>query len=168
MPGYGLLNRVVGSKKMKDYDIVHPTYYNPYILRCKYNKLVITVYDMIHEIFPEMFSPNDKTISNKKQLLYAADHIIAISESTKRDILRIYPNISPDKISVIYIASNIALNVPNIYMQLPEKFILFVGNRSIYKNFNRFMKSINQFCRLIKNCIWFVWVAERLITMSLG
>lgn len=142
--GIGKLNRYLASKKMRKYDIVHPTYYNPYVLKCKRKKLVITVYDMIHELFPEMFSSNDATAENKKQLIYGADHIIAISESTKNDIIRLYPDISPDKITVIYIGSNMMPNLEKLNINLPERFILFVGNRSLYKNFNRFMKSIRQ------------------------
>ncbi|MDE6398585.1 MAG: glycosyltransferase family 4 protein, partial [Clostridiales bacterium] len=117
------------------------TYYHPYVLECKRKKLVITVYDMIHELFPDMFSKEDPTVENKKKLLYGADHIIAISESTKRDILRLYPDISPDKITVIYIGSNMA-PVKECAISLPEKFMLFVGNRGAYKNFLAFMKSV--------------------------
>ena len=140
--GMGFINRFLATKKVKKYDIVHPTYYNPYLLNCKHNKLVITVYDMIHEIFPDMFSQDDPTVENKKKMLYGADHIIAISENTKNDILNLYPDINPDKITVIYIGSNMMPNVEKVNIKLPERFILFVGNRGAYKNFNTFMRSV--------------------------
>lgn len=142
MRGLGFFNRIAASKRMKNYDIIHPTYYNPYVLKHKGNKLVITVYDMIHEIYPQMFSSADKTSEYKKKLLYGADHIIAISESTKKDILRIYPDIPSDKITVIYLAGNLEKDFENVNISLPEKYILFVGNRGAYKNFNAFMKSV--------------------------
>ena len=82
--GGGFINRFFARGKIKKYDIVHPTYYHPYVLGCKRNKLVITVYDMIHELFPDMFSKEDPTVENKKKLLYGADHIIAISEKIGR------------------------------------------------------------------------------------
>lgn len=140
--GVGILNRLVALKKLKIYDIVHPTYYHPYILKSKYNKLVITVYDMIHELFPQMFSKNDKTAENKKKLIYGADHIIAISENTKKDILKLYPDISSDKITVIYIGSNMVRPPVQANIILPEKYILFVGNRDGYKNFATFFRSV--------------------------
>lgn len=142
MRGIGFVNRFISSKKMKKYDIVHPTYYNPYVLNCKYNKLVITVYDMIHELFPEMFSADDTTVEDKKKLIYGADGIIAISQSTKNDILKLYPDISPEKITVIYIGTNMMQQSNESELVLPEKFILFVGNRGGYKNFNTFIKSV--------------------------
>ena len=48
--------------KKQNFNLFHPTYYDPYFL--KYignNPFVVTVFDMIHEIFPDMFSNNDKT-----------------------------------------------------------------------------------------------------------
>ncbi len=142
MRGLGVVNRFFAKRKMKKYDIVHPTYYNPYVLKQKHNKIVITVYDMIHELFSDMFSSDDTTVENKKDMIYGADHIIAISESTKRDILKLYPDISPDKITVIYIGSNMMPNAEQVKIALPEKYILFVGNRGLYKNFNAFFKSV--------------------------
>lgn len=142
--GKFLINKVNTLLRMKvrHYDIVHPTYYDPYIIGKSNAKLVITVYDMIHEKMPEMFSYTDDTAKNKKQMIYAADHIIAISESTKRDILELYPDIPSDKISVIYIGSNFELTEKNIDVKFPEKYVLFVGNRDKYKNYERFYKAI--------------------------
>ncbi|MEI7424959.1 MAG: glycosyltransferase [Candidatus Staskawiczbacteria bacterium] len=79
----------------QNFDIFHPTYYSPYFL--KYlgsKKLVVTIYDMIHEIYPEYFlSDKGKTINNKRKLVMRADKIIAISESTKKDIIKFYRNL---------------------------------------------------------------------------
>lgn len=140
--GLGVINRFVTSKKIKNYDIVHPTYYNPYLLKRKHGRIVITVYDMIHELFSDMFPEGDKTSGDKKKMIYGADHIIAISQSTKNDILKLYPDISPDKITVIYIGSNMIKKVDKTDFDLPEKFILFVGNRGLYKNFTKFFNGI--------------------------
>lgn len=138
--GIGFVNRMFIRGKIKNYDIIHPTYYNPYLIKRKNGKLVITVYDMIHELFADMFPKDDKTAQYKKRLIYAADHIIAISESTKKDILKLYSDIPENKISVIYLASNMSGNDNKI--TLPERFILFVGNRGGYKNFIPFLRSV--------------------------
>ena len=65
-------------------------------------RLVITVYDMIHELF---LTPGyiDKTIINKYLMIHNADKIIAISNNTKMDILKFYPEIDESKIEVIYL-----------------------------------------------------------------
>lgn len=126
------------------YDIIHSTYYSPYVLigKKKNQKIVITVYDMIHELFPEVIK-GETTIKYKKKMIYSADHIIAISENTKRDILKIYPDIAPEKISVIYIGSNFEKkeDIENVPQLLPN-YILFVGNRGGYKNFLVFWNAV--------------------------
>jgi hypothetical protein len=48
--------------KEQDFDIFHPTYYEPYFLKYLGKKpFVLTVYDMIHEIYPEYFKSGDQT-----------------------------------------------------------------------------------------------------------
>jgi hypothetical protein len=69
-------------------------------------QLVITVYDMIHELFSEYFHLDDKTILNKYIMMQNADKIIAISNSTKMDILNLYPEIEEGKIKVIYLGTS--------------------------------------------------------------
>lgn len=55
---------------------------------------------MTYELFPHFFSPDDPTPQKKKELAEAANIIIAISENTKKDIIK-YLNIKEDKIKVI-------------------------------------------------------------------
>lgn len=120
------------------YDIIHPTYYFPDYLKFiprfinKDNKLIITVYDMICEIF----YPDNKDISRRAELIQKADGIIAISEKTKEDLLRIYPTISEDKVRVIYLGNSMKDPQNKNTIQFPEKYILMVGNRTQYKNGN--------------------------------
>lgn len=137
-----LLNRFIILIKLKgNYDIFHPTYYNPYMIGRKHGTMTITVYDMIHEIFPELLK--DKTSENKKKIVHEADHIISISESTKRDILKYYNSIPESKITVIYIGTDMKKCMDiQLKVFFPEKYILFVGNREIYKNFAAFTSAI--------------------------
>jgi len=124
------------------FDIFHPTYYNPYFLKTlKTQPYVLTVYDMIHELFPEMFK-GDNTASQKKKVIECATKIIAISENTKIDIIKLY-DIDPEKIEVIPLATSLQIPISDISLNLPKRFILFVGNRGYYKNFSFFIKSIS-------------------------
>ncbi len=128
-----------------DFDVFHPTYYNPYFLPQLGDKpLVVTVYDMIHEIFPEYFSLEDQITTWKQQLLGRATRIIAISERTKKDILKFY-DVDQNKIEVIYLGNSLQRTGPAksyTRKQMPEKYLLFVGDRSLYKNFYLFAVSI--------------------------
>lgn len=66
-------------------------------------KSVVTIHDLIFKFYPQQYGWIDRKIYDAK-FRYAcenADRIIAISESTKKDIARLY-NINPAKISVIY------------------------------------------------------------------
>lgn len=126
-------------KKNKDSIIFHPTYYNSYFLEALQGKLVVTVHDMIHEKYPEYYAGN-ATIGHKKALMERADRIIAVSQTTKNDILMLCPSIEESKIEVIYHGSDQKKQViHNSEFEREYKqdgsFLLYVGNRDRYKNF---------------------------------
>ncbi|MEC4005358.1 glycosyltransferase family 1 protein [Flavobacterium sp. SUN052] len=127
--------------KNQSFDLFIPTYYNPYFLEfLKEKPFVLTVYDMIHELFPHYFDDGITAIQNKLLLLEKATKIIAVSQNTKNDIIKIYPHIDATKIEVIYHGNSIIIN--DIFVDLPKKYILFVGVRRHYKNFIFLVNSI--------------------------
>lgn len=141
------LRRTILSQQ---YDLFIPTYYNPYFVKDIGSKpFVLTVYDMIHELFPEYFK-NDSlnVVENKRYLMEKATRIIAVSENTKQDIIKIYPHIDNAKIDVVYHGCSIK-KVYKAIDYLPVNYILFVGVRDSYKNFNFLVTAIAEF--LINN-----------------
>ncbi|MCR5205016.1 MAG: glycosyltransferase family 4 protein [Lachnospiraceae bacterium] len=140
-----MLNQTITKRKARGADILHLTYYAPYALTIPDVKKVVTVYDMIEEV-KKKDSSLDRVIANKKECIYKADHVIAISESTKHDILKLYPDVPENKISVIYIGTSMKGSSKNITsgktVNFPEKYILFVGQRGGYKNFNGFVNAV--------------------------
>lgn len=138
---------ILTEKLLKgDYDIFHPTYYDPYFLDYVKKPFVLTVYDMIHEIYPEYFGLNDRTTVHKKLLCDKAQSIIAISETTKQDIIDIL-QVDESKITSILLASNFDQIVPEkpVKSEHLENYILFTGQRWIYKNFYFMLQSISEF-----------------------
>ena len=128
--------------RKQDFDVFIPTYYSTYFIDAIGNKpFVLTVYDMIHEVLPQYFTRDKSTVANKKLLMEKAARIIAISESTKNDIIRIYPHINASKIDVVYLSHNITTD-KKVNLNLPKKYVLFVGNRNDYKNFIFFINVI--------------------------
>lgn len=129
----------------ENFDLFIATYYDPYFLEYIDSKpFVLTVYDMIYELFPQYFSEDVKNIEENKYLLMErATKIIAVSENTKRDIIRLYPKIDSNKIVVIYHGCSIKIN-SNLKVDLPKKYILFVGARANYKNFLFLVDSIKE------------------------
>lgn len=136
------IKNTVEALAAQKFDVFIPTYYTPYFLEELAEKpFVLTVYDMIHELFAHYFTFDKTTVGKKKLLMEKATRIIAISESTKNDIIKIYPHIDASKIDVVYLSHSIK-STEKVALSLPQKYILFVGNRTIYKNFIFFLKAV--------------------------
>lgn len=135
-----LLNK---SFEENSYDLFVPTYYDPYFLNQLNGKpFVLTVYDMIHELMPQYFENDPYNVTEFKSILITkASKIIAVSNNTKKDILKFYPQIDPDKIEVIYHGSSIKIE-PNVKVNVPASYVLYVGSRANYKNFRFLVKAI--------------------------
>ncbi|HEY4593668.1 MAG TPA: glycosyltransferase family 1 protein [Thermoanaerobaculia bacterium] len=132
-------NQKASIQKLKeqDFDVFHPTYYDPYFLDSLQGKpFVLTIYDMIHERFPDYFKPDDRTGEHKAILAREAAGIIAPSSATKEDILK-HLDVDPDKITVIHLASSPAGESEEI--AVPGRYVLHVGERCRYKNFQAFL-----------------------------
>jgi glycosyltransferase involved in cell wall biosynthesis len=138
----------VKSLSLGNFDLFHPTYYDDYFLEhLKAKPFVLTVYDMIHELFPEFFlnAGNTRISLVKKKLVQKASKVIAISESTKRDLVSLFGT-DPEKIEVVYLSSSLkppAVTPDASFVhQLPNKYLLFVGERGGYKNFYFFLQAL--------------------------
>ena len=105
---------------------------------------VVTIHDLIFLRHPEFYNWVDTKIYVWKfrQTLREADHVIAISECTKRDILY-YGDIDEQKISIVYqsfaprfsveVSEEQRTQVRSAY-QLPQRYILNVGSIEARKN----------------------------------
>jgi glycosyltransferase involved in cell wall biosynthesis len=82
---------------------------------------------------------------NKRNIIKKAKHIIVPSENTKNDILKLYPEIDPRNITVIYHGSSLPEDIPETNTQLPAKYLLYVGKRGKYKNFVWLLNSIAEY-----------------------
>ncbi len=136
----------------QDFDIFHPTYYTAGVLQFVRDKpLVITVHDMIHELFPEQYA-DDPYLASKRELLSRADKIIAISNNTKQDLIKFH-KIQDDKIEVIHHGPSFQrFNLEAVRdNSVPDEYILFVGERKGYKNFITFIKSVAPLLKNHKN-----------------
>ena len=114
------------------------------IRRARETRSVVTVHDLIFLRHPEYYSPIDCRLYEYKmhRACDIADHIIAISECTKRDIIH-YFHTNESKIEVIYQGCDQAFSQPISQQQLddvkrrlslPDKYILYVGTIEARKN----------------------------------
>lgn len=128
-------------RRKADGFLFHPTYYDPYFLQYIGDRpYVITVHDMIHEKFSDYFADAEEVIRQKKEVIGRATRIIAVSENTKKDVVELL-GVAPDKIDVIYHSTDMKCPESDCRLELPERYLLFVGDRSPYKNFGRFVEA---------------------------
>lgn len=146
-------NKLESIRKIKEgnFDVFHPTYYDDYFLdHLGAKPFVLTVHDCIHQVFPEFIVGTDK-LDKSQLLLDKAARIIAISESTKRDLVNLF-TIDENKIDVVYLANSLTTSndkIENTFgFELPEKYFLFVGGRDDYKNFLFFIQVFSALAKL--------------------
>ena len=89
------------SLRLRNFDVFHPTYYDPYFIKYLRKPCVITVHDMVHELQPQYFADAEDVITRKKKVMERANLIIAISEHTRQEIITVYPHLQ-DKIRVVH------------------------------------------------------------------
>ena len=123
-------------------------------IQFKNNKVpkIVTIHDLIFLSHPHFYNIWDRIIYTLKfkYAVNTADHVIAISEQTKRDIVK-YLKVAPEKITVIYQGCNSAYKrgydatekeaVRNKY-GLPEQYVLNVGTLQERKNALAVLKAI--------------------------
>lgn len=127
--------------KYYDPEIIHFTYFDDLISKNKKIKKIVTVYDLIHELFHKDYGKDNNNLP-KKNILDACDKIICISENTKKDLIDIY-KINEDKIHVTYLSAN--LNKIKFSKNLFDfPYISYIGSRWKYKNFKNFLIMISK------------------------
>ena len=119
-------------------DIIHKTYYSNNVPKNK-SKIILSVMDLWHE------KNSNYNYMPKRNSINIADHIICISNNTKKDLVKIY-EVDPNKVTVIY------LGIENFekYKTIPvskskdKPYLLYVGARGRYKNFGNFVEAFSR------------------------
>lgn len=136
--------------RQQPFDVLHATFYDPSVLHSvRGSKLVVTVLDMIPERFPAFFDVTSlygrfvtrRWIEGKRLLCQRADAIIAISQSTKDDLVSFY-GVAPERVTVVHLGNRLGLTAPGAPLAgMPSRYVLFVGTRNTYKNFSPFIEA---------------------------
>lgn len=145
---FGAMNGFLSSSKIRQMrpDIIHETYYQDRGYSTDCAKSIITVHDMIHERLPSEFSRFDTTTKRKLSSAKRVDRVICVSENTKRDLLNFY-DIPEEKVVVVYhgVADPVRSDRSS---SIDKPYLLFVGHRAGYKNFERFIQAVARSKRL--------------------
>lgn len=139
------------TSDLSKYDIAHFTSFNPYLTKLPSQKLskkwILTIHDLIPLIYPNKYPSGilgKINLWGLKKKLKNVDRIITISETSKKDIYRLLP-VKPEKIKVIYLAAAdfYKKTIDNGWKNgivkkynLPDSFVLYVGDVNYNKNIN--------------------------------
>ncbi len=135
----------------EDLDLFHAQHILPPFCRCK---TVTTIPDIAHEHFPEFFSKFETLRSRLliRRSAQRADHIITVSEFSKKDIAKTY-HINPNKITVTHEGAGADFfprdknacreEVARKY-GIQARFLLYVGRLQERKNLRRLLSAFAQ------------------------
>ena len=152
-----VLDRRISLRSLRsDYDLFHPTYFQPYFLGRLKRPFVVTVHDMAHHRFAEDKLRDDGTRRNMALLCEKASRIIAVSQATKSDLCALV-GVPESKVTVIHHGSSFVYEGgERLY---PRRYLLYVGERDGYKNFSFFAMAISSV--LMKADLHLVCVGSR-------
>jgi glycosyltransferase involved in cell wall biosynthesis len=131
-------------------NVVHETYYSRWGSAPRSCPSVITVYDMTSELFSDGVRTRDNISKLKRMAIDRADHVICISENTRRDLMELFGT-NDRKISVVHLGFDRFLSNSEANEKLPAQakpYLLYVGSRAGYKNYSGFVRAVASSKRL--------------------
>jgi len=130
--------RLRGIPVISNADVFHSSHFRFSLLGKAKN--ITTAYDLIYEkgLVANGFG-SKLNLYERKLSYFTADAIICISESTKNDLLRIYPALN-NRCPIYVVPLGINIKTPNAIssnnaLSRTNPYLLYVGGRSDYKNF---------------------------------
>jgi len=158
-------------------NIIHETYYSQRPTWARNAIRVTTVYDMIHEIYPDQLGDAKYLTPLKKKAIDRCDYIFCISRKTQEDLVDIM-GVDPKKTVVTHLGFDALKRSDtddvNKDACREKPYLLFVGRRSGYKNFEKFLRafSYSPVLRATFNIVCFgggkIAADERLLMTELG
>lgn len=139
--------------------------------------LVVSVYDMIFERFPDLFKgPATRHFNEmKRRCILSADAVLCISETTRRDVMEFY-GLKPELAHVAPLAHSPVFRVREkrspADLPPPEPYFLYVGSRAHYKQFDLLLTAFSRHRRkemalLVVGPPWTPGEVERLENLKL-
>lgn len=125
-------------------DVFHSTYFT----RSPHKGLpeVVTVHDMVPEMMPYSFEGDvDQEIATKRECIFAARKIIAISHATASDLATVYPDVAK-RIHVIHSGAQhlsvVTEDDIRARVYSDNSYVVFIGDRRGYKNFRTLLDAV--------------------------
>jgi len=127
-------------------DICHYTFFENLPVPQR-SKVVVTVHDLITDLFPGILGPKDEQSVKRRKVLDRADGIICVSENTRLDLLRHY-DVDSGKVIVVHNGNDLGQQEVTTFVHVAP-YVLYVGGRKTkYKNFDFVMRMLSSFSEL--------------------
>ena len=146
-----IFQRYYNPRNIKPSGIFHSSYYRT--MKGDKFKNVTTVHDFTYEYYRKGLPKKIHSIQ-KYHAIQKSERIICVSNNTKYDLIKLYPEIDQTKIKVVYngvdnayqiLPDNTIQNLKALISFQSKEYILFVGNRSSsYKNFKVAAEACNK------------------------
>lgn len=120
-----------------NFELVHHTGEDPYLLP---KKISVPVVITIHDFIPEIFHYQPDRIKLRALSIKNAAAVICVSENTKKDLFRFFPEIDSNKVYVVY--HGFQPQPCSVSENKRGKYLLYVGARTTYKNFEFFVRAL--------------------------
>ena len=114
---------------------------------------VVTIHDLAFIRYPQFYKPIDRMLYRKKYGASArhADHVITVSEQTRRDVIDIF-GIEEERVTTVYQGCSEAFAsvtpeevvTARQTLGLPDRYILFVGSIEERKNLALIVEALSQ------------------------
>ena len=143
------------AARRENLDLLHvPVYVGPVTSSCP---IVVTIHDLSFYLYPDLLRPFNRTYLQNftRRTVAHAEGIIAVSESTRNDIVRIL-GVPEEKVTVIPNGVGQEMHPINDREQiaalrrrydLPERMILFLGTLEPRKNIPTLLEAFGLLCR---------------------
>jgi glycosyltransferase involved in cell wall biosynthesis len=126
-------------------------------LKSRKQKSVVTIHDLAFLLYPETFPARDAFLHKiyVREAITKANHLIAITEATKQDIIKFY-HIDPNRITVVYHGVDTErfrlikdgeqhmVDEVKVKYGITKPYILYIGNVQPRKNIQGLIKAYQQ------------------------
>lgn len=149
-----LISSVDASKKVdlvtfQEAEIIHYPHFDLFSNTLKIpnnKKVVVTVPDVIPLIYPKIYQPGIKgkiALRQQKNALRKVNAVITISETSKKDIVRLL-DVPAEKVFVTYLGPGNKLKDTKQKVNLKHEYVLYIGDINWNKNVNNLVKALNK------------------------
>jgi glycosyltransferase involved in cell wall biosynthesis len=122
-------------------DLFHSTYYTT---PPRHMPSVVHVFDMIVERHVDLFQGRwlEEEIERKRASIEGATRLIAISETTARELEHFYPRVRGQVTTVYPCTDRLSVPPEPLSTAPPGPYALYVGDRHLYKNFGAVLEAM--------------------------